>query len=933
MLHDTDPRPDSPPEPADAEAGSRTPPPRSVARAIPRAHLLAQLTEARRKRCIVIQGPAGCGKTAALLAWREALLPLAFDVAWLALTPDDNDVTHLLDRLASSLAQVAPHIGREALVLAGRGVDDEMVERTIVALDAGIAAHERELVLVLDDLHLVTSAQIHEALQWLVDYAPANLHLALVSRGAVPLSLGRLRDQGLVLELDMRELRFSVSESEAFLRAQLGAIDPREARQLHELADGWAAGLQLFALQMKRKKQTVSEILSADTLTRTQLLDAGAFAHYFEREVLSRLQREEVDLLVRLSICPQFSSSLCVALVNETTNPASVPALLTKLASDNLFMTAVDGSDAAGWYRLNPLFREILLQRFRGYPQAQQRHAHLAASDWFRAHGQPDEAVRQALLAGEADMAADLVLKVARSMQARGELRKVIGLMRLLPLEQVQKRTGLRLWHAQLQLYAREYDACAAEIAELAADIPEHDRSLRYRLTLIEATLAIQRDDTDAAMTILPHLLYTPPDADGIACGARNHALSWLYMHRGEYERARRIQLDSPPPMVDGTALMGTASGILNGRCLIGFSYALEGKYLQTERICREVLQEADARGTAAAEPACLAAALLGEVLYEFNELDAARKLLESRIEVLERVSIPDSMLRVTTVLSAVRWVAGHRLDSFAWLQRLEDYAAQHDLYRLLAHSMAEQVQRHLQCGQYEAAEKALARLDEVARHVLPTQHSRLSDVRMAVGRTHANWAISHLEFDKAAQQLETLVELSHARGWQRHATCFEMQLAVVESRRGRDEAAHALALAAVRRGHRLGLVRSLLDADPGSLKLIHQTIDAEPADPVLTFYLNRLQAAQRTVLGAMSAASPRSSVRQARDRSADTLSDREIAVVHLLAQALPNKKIARTLGLSPETVKWHLKNVYGKLCVTSRDEAVARMRDLGLLP
>ncbi|NLP60669.1 LuxR C-terminal-related transcriptional regulator [Paraburkholderia sacchari] len=934
MLHETDSglEPEPAPSQQDASAGGRALPRRSTGRAVARERLITQLVNARRKRCIVAQGPAGCGKTTLLLSWRESLLSLGFDVAWLACGSADNDPATLLDHLAGSLAEVAPGISREALMLGGRGIDSEMVERTIIALATGIAEHGRELVLVLDNLEQIADEQIHEALQWLIDYAPANLHLAIVSRSAVPLSLGRLRDQGLVLELDMRELRFSAAESELFLRTQLGSIDARDARQLHEITDGWVAGLELVALQMKRKKLAVSEILSPDTHARTRLHDARAFAGYFEREVLSHLQPDAVDLLERLAVCTQFCSSLCVALAGNALPAARVPALLAKLASDNLFTTTAKGHDAETWHRLNPLFREILLRRFRTRNEAQQREVHLAASRWFGAHDRPDESVRHALLAGEAEAAAGLVLSVARSLQARGELRKVIGLIRLLPLDQVRRHPGLRLWLAHLRLYTREYDACASDIAALKAEIPETDRYSRYRLTLAETALAIQLDDTDAAMSILPQLLHTPPDADGIASGARNNALSWLYMHRGDYERARRVQLDSPPPMVDGMALMGTSSGILNGRCLIGFSYALEGKYLQTERICRETLTEADARGTAAAEAACLAAALLGEVLYEFNELDAARKLLESRIEVLERVSIPDSVLRVTTVLSAVHWLAGHRLDSFAWLQRLEDYAAQHNLFRLRAHSLAEQMQRHLQCGQYEAADQALTRLKEVVARVLPGEHSRLAEVRMAFGRASANWHIAHSEFDKAAGQLEMLIELADSRGWQRHVACIEMQLATVEARRERTDAAQALTLSALRRGHRLGLVRSLLDTDPGALKLIHQSVDAHPGDPVLTFYLNRLQSAQRSVMAATAAASPRAAARQG-ELIAEPLSEREATVVSLLAQALPNKKIARTLGLSPETVKWHLRNIYGKLGVSSRDEAVARMRDLGLMP
>ncbi|MFM0505595.1 LuxR C-terminal-related transcriptional regulator [Paraburkholderia caffeinilytica] len=916
---------------AESRADPRLIPPRSTIRIVARERLLAQLLDARRNRCVVLQGPAGCGKTSLLIAWREALLSLGFDIAWLTLAPDDNELTHFLDYLVASLAHVDPAMCHEAALLGGRGIDDEAVERTIIALVRGIATHSNDVVLVLDDLHHMTNARNHEALQWLLDYAPANLHLVLVSRGTVPLSLGRPRDQGLVLELDIRDLRFTAAESEAFLKAQLGEIGQREARHMHELTDGWVAGLQLFAIHLKRKKQSTTDFASADPLANAQLLDARGFAAYFEREVLSRLAPSEVELLVRMASCTRVCTPLCIALIGDEQSPAEVRALLTRLENDNLFIAPIESSGNETWYRLNPLFRETLLERFRARSELHQREVHLAAWIWFRDHEQPDDAVRHALLAGEQAAAADLVLHVGRTMQIKGDLRKLVGLIRLLPLAEVQGRIGLRLWMVHLQLYAREFDACAAAIARLQTDIPASDAHSRYRLILLRAALAVQRDDTDEAMSMLPQLQQIPAHADSLAVGGRNNLVSWIYMRRGEYDAARRVQSEAPQLLVDGAPLMGTSSGALNGRCMAGFSYALEGRFVQVERISRDVLFEADQRGSAAAEAACFAAALLGEVLYEFNELDAARKLLEDRVDVLERVSIPDSVLRVLTVLSAAHWVAGHRLDAFAYLERLEEYATQYGLQRLVAHSMAEQVHRHLLSDQFDAAEAGLARLDMIAARVVATPAGTTAEIHVMTGSAHVNWCIAHGDFEGAAIRLQALIPFCEARGWQRHIAHFQMQAAVVDARRGRADAAREAVLAALRRGHRLGLVRSLLDADPGALDLITAVIQGEAHDPVLSFYVGRLQAAQKATVPSGAAPAVRPGSRSTPSPGIETLSERETRVVGLLAQALPNKKIARTLGISPETVKWHLKNIYGKLGVTSRDEAVARVRDLEL--
>ena len=926
-----------------AGAASRVMAPRSKTRVVARERVVGQLIEARRKRCIVLQGPAGCGKTTTLLAWREALLPLGFDLAWLTLAPEDDDLSSFVDGLVASLAQVDPAICHEAAILGGRGVDDEAVERTVIALVRAIAARSCDLALVIDDLDHVTNARSHRALQWLIDYAPHNLHLVLVSRGNVPVSLGRLRDQDLVLELNMRDLRFTFAESAQYLHAQLGEVSERDAREMHELTDGWVAGLQLFAIHLKRRRTTAGAADVKASLASTHLHDARGFGEYFEGAVLARLSANEVELLVRTSVCARLCSSLCVALVGDEQPSNEVLALLARLETDNLFIAQIERVGNETWYRLNPLFRETLLERLRARSEALQRAVHHAAWCWFRDHGLPEEAVRHALHAGESAAAADLVLAVARDLQISGDLRKLVSLMHLLPHAEIETRVELRLWRLQLELYARDFEACATTLARLETDIPEEDAHARYRLTLLRAAVDVQRDDADNVAARLPQLLAAPADATSMSIGARNNLLSWLYMRLGEYDEARAFQTDATRPLLAGSPLMGTSAGVLNGRCMAGFSHALEGQFLQVERISRDVLAEADERGSSAAEPACLAAAQLGEALYEFNDIAGARRLLEDRVDVLERVSIPDSVVRVFTVLAAAHWAEGHRLDAFAYLERLEEYASRHSLPRLLAHSLAAQVLQHLQCGQFDDAEAQLARLDTIAARLRPTRPHAWYDVHALAQRSHVNWCIAHEDFEGAALRLPALIALCGERGWQHRVVQLRMQAALVDQRRKRADAARESALTGLRLGHRLGLVRSVLDAGPDIVTFAERVVrgksgvpaDQNPqeddGDPVLAFYVDRLRAAQESAAALASTTNETALARGAAPNVAESLSERETKVVSLLAQALPNKKIARTLGISPETVKWHLKNIYGKLGVSSRDEAVARVRDLGI--
>jgi len=929
------PAPDEPATPEPAQPATR-PRPRGTARVVARERVLAQLTEARRRSCIVLQGPAGCGKTALLMAWRLDLRALGFDMAWITLDADDNDISRWFDHVLGTLSQTSPAMTREAALLDGRGVDSEAIERSIVALVRGIAAYPRELVLAFDDLHHITDLRVREAMQWLLDYAPPNLHVVLASRSAVPFSLGRLRDQGLVLELDLRDLRFTAEESARFLAAQLGSLDPRDARLLHELTDGWVAGLQLFATHWKRRKQRPSGLSLAEDFVRANVLDAGAFADYFEREVLSRLAPDEAQLLVRVAACERFCASLCVALggparpagMADDAALARVVTLLNRLESDNLFIEPVDGPDRESWFRLHPLLRETLAERFRASGDAAQRAVHDAAWQWFRDHRMLPEAVRHAVLAGAPGIAADFVQRYAHTLVARGEIRKVNSLMHQLPAEEIAARVPLRLITAQLRLYAHELDTAGDLLARLDADIPHDDSLERDRLTQLQFMHAVQCDDTSRAQALQPRMEQAGERGGALAVGSRKNLLSWLYMHLGDFDRARRIHAEGQPLLAEGVPMLGSAAGILNGRCLVAFSYAMEGRMIQVERICRDVLRDAGQAGFLGTESQYFAAALLGEVLYEQNDIAGALAQLEDRVDVLERVSIPDSVQRVLMVISACHAARGHHLDAFAYLERLEDFATPRKLDRLIAHSLTGQVRLHYLAGNQDAAEASLARLNVIAARHADAPRGSMDVIPILAGRSNLRACLTRGDFDAAAQLAAPLITRCEALGWQRHLAQTLLLAALADLRRGETHMAREQALAALRLGHKLGLARSLLDADPGALDLFDSVIrmPGEAPDPLLTFYIDRLRATVPALAAEAAKAAAERTLMLA--PGAEPLSEREADVVKLLGQALPNKKIARTLGLSPETVKWHLRNIFRKLNVSSRDEAVARVRD-----
>jgi LuxR family maltose regulon positive regulatory protein len=910
---------------------SKLSPPRLSTQILTRERLHTQLLNARHRRCIVLKGPAGCGKTTALASWRQTQLSLGFDVAWLTLTGDDNHLARFLDYLLASLARVDPAIVRDTLLLEGYSSDNQAVERTVITLVRGIAAHPRELILVLDDLHTLTDASIHQTLQWLLEYAPQNLHLALVSRSAVPVSLARLRSQGLTLELDLRDLRFTLEEAQQFLKTQLGEVGLREAQLIYKMTDGWIAGLQLVAASRKKKGRAKRVEASSTAVTLAQLQDNQAFATFFEAEVLSQLAPNELELLLHVAVCNRFCPTLCAALMNDPAAVSASAALFERLENDNLFLFAIDSTDSESWYRLHPLLRETLLKLFTCRSETEQREVHARAWAWFRDRELLSEAVGHAVRGGEASAAATFVEQRIESLYAQGELRLLIELVGQLPMEQLQASIPLRMLQVRMQIYARDFAACDEGIARLEQEIAANDERRRFLLAMLHGLLAVQRDDTGSAVAFLPQLLHPPVDAPAVMIGGSTNILSWLYMHRGEFEQARRIQLDRPPLLVNGAPLLGTTGGSLLGRCLIGLSLAMEGQVNQAERIYREVLYQAERVGKTCTDARWVATALLGEVLYENGEVDAAYQLLANWVDIFERVSIPDSVLRVLDVLAKTRWFVGDHKGAFAYLDRLQNYAARLGLDRLETYSLVFRIYWLLQLDDRVAAQKALVSLDAINARNPHAEGSSLHEIQLLTEHAHVRWQAANGDLDGAAPRLDNTIALFESGGRQLAVTRLKMLSAVFDAQRGLMDTAREKVLAALRAGQRYGQVRSLLDAHPDALALITRIAHSETLDPVLAFYVERLQAAPSPKLAVDVGSGKAVEPRKQAPGGIGTLSARELEILRLVAQALPNKKIARALALSPETVKWYLRHIFTKLDVTTRDEAVARLREVEL--
>lgn len=872
---------------------------------IERKQLLARLVNARHKTCVLIHGLAGSGKTSLALQWRAQAMGYGHDVAWLTVQSED-DGQSLLEPLFQSLDRVDPEISVEARLLYNR-TGKLRADVISIALLRALLRRSKPLLVVIDDWQHVTDPQANHVLQTLLDFAPPSLHIVVVSRTVPDLALARLRDQGMLEELGPRELKFTLEEVQSFMKSRpAGADTSQTARKLLEVTDGWAAGLQLLALQPKAPLSPVQ--------------NAREFSEYFNREVLCSLDKDALDAMTCLAVARSFNQALAVVLVGEPLGSA----IVERLQREHLFILPQHDAASSGWFRFHPIFREILLDRFKRLPEAEQIHMHATLAHWLGQRCRLREAVHHAILAGDTAQAASLVERWARELFLNGELQQIVRAVAELPTAVLNSRPSLLMWLGWTQLCYNQFNACHETLAALKLRHSESDQGGQAHAVLLAFSLALQEDDLETAQALLPALNSMGQGEDVVLVGGRRNLLGWMYAHMADYESARKV-LEGPTPLrEDGTPLLNSAFGLLMNQSLTGLSWLYAGDVRSAEPVLRDALAQAERELGRYSEPACNAAAFLAATLYEANELDELRQLLDGRLDTIERVVLPDALVTVALATARLRRLDGNPLEAIEGLQRVEDVAQRRALDRLQAFAISERVRCLLQMGDIPGAAEMLKQLEQLA--AMHVQHTGPVSQRIC-GLTRFIQALYYTAQRNDALALEALGESGRHDTvlQQRRDRCAYLALrALLLTRLGRGEEGLTVMCATLQQGHQQGLVRTLLDMGSEVMALADACANTYGSqDPVLPFYVDhlRLQMHRHQAVERVSIATP-----------SEPLSERELEILRVLSQSMSNKRIAQALGISPETVKWHLRNVYAKLGVMGRDDAVAIARGMELV-
>ncbi|MGH6651704.1 MAG: LuxR C-terminal-related transcriptional regulator [Sphingopyxis sp.] len=900
----------SPPLSTDLErllVSTKFAPPRIGSRYIMRTHLLSALGRDRRRRLTLVTGSAGFGKTILLAQWRQELMAAGAQVAWLSLHADEKLLPNFRTHLIAALGRLGMALSDELLFAADdRSHADDMV----AAINNNIADTRGDLYLILDDYHHVEDPRAHQLVQKLLDEGPGNLHLVIASRALPPLSVARLRALEEVAEIECGELPFDRAETREFLEQNVTSVklDSEEVGLIHDHTNGWPASLQLVSIMLKNRPEGRS---SLPDLAR----QSSDLQNYLWEDVVGDLPAEVTAFMESLSIARRFNASLAEAI----TGRGDAAALIDRIEEENLLIMRAESDARAAWFRFHPLFNEFLSARLARRGASEVAECHRRASRWFAKRRFVVEAVRHATLAGDIDEAVDIIEQAVPGSWKLSYLGPLLHLVDNLSLDAIATHPRI-LYLGSLTLSmtgaSTRANAWLNRLGECAvANAP----AFAFRIALIKASMALQQDDSTRC---LDHLEPFEPSDAGTAFERYVYLMARVacLAGAGRLDDALRLHDLNPIPPEDADddlAMRATGSRT--------FALLVAGHIREAEPVSDFNYARAVAIHGRASTCANLSAATRSVICYERNRIDDARELLAKR-QNNRQTSAPQMMIWATLCRVRLDHLQESAEAALALLERQKGYFRSLGLDRGTAYLGAEQVRILLADGQFQTAQAIAAQLDTMATAAAASRASFAAEIPIVIGLAHARLDMARDDNEAALRGAEAMREAAAASGRKQLEITAALiaVLALEKSGRRADALAHLAATVAL--GGRLGFVRTFLDEGPVLLMLLREL--AALAAPGATPPSHAAELVRQASVGSASGGAAEGPA-----TTTDTLlTGREVEIVELVAAGMSNKRIALTLGISVETVKWNLKNIFTKLGVSSRYDAMVWARRQGLI-
>jgi LuxR family maltose regulon positive regulatory protein len=868
---------------------------------VSRPRLVEQINAGLARKVTLVSSPAGFGKTTLLCEFASSSQRA---VAWVSLDEDDNDLIRFLSYTLAALRNLDPGLSDSVLAML-QTRNPERIEKILTVLINEMADEFAPAVLIFDDYHLITSQAIHEALAFIIEHQPEQLHIIISTRADPLLPLARLRARNQMIEIRENDLRFTIIETSEFLN-QVMALELRddEVFAMESRTEGWVTGLQLAALSLI-EQDNKSEFITSFAGSNRYILD------YLGQEVLEGQDERTRLFLLQTSILERLTASLCKAI----TGLPDSQEILEYLEYNHLFLIPLDRERR--WYRYHRLFADFLGKLLRQMQPDQIPALHRKASRWFEAKGHIDEAIDHALSAGEHEFAMNLIEEIAETRLMRSEARTIKHWIEKLPAEIVASRPSLELTYAwALILMGSTVEEIEPKLQSVDTDGVENyldgsAAALRALMASMGGDLVSSRDFSARALELLPEdkLFLRSMVADN---------LGMVQILSGDFKGA----IEAFDQAADLSQQAGNLMIAVAALCNMAGLWVLQGQLKRAWRAYQQALQLAtDERGRRL--PIAGKALLgLGEIAREWNDFEAAERYLVEGLELFKQFGEIGSIISYLT-LARIKETQGNLIRAQEILDQARHLAVQFEGSKMDDELVeAYQVQLWVAQGEVNQAERWVEEKgieDHMHLDDLSNQHNPMWDVYCL---TLTRIYIAKDRYPDALSLVERMLSASREHDRVRTELRALVLKAYILEKIGRNQDALTALEEALREGKAEGYVRVFLDEGEPIIQLLYQAaaqgIEPEFAGQLLAAVSVSGLAREQVVKEHMDLVEP--------------LSDREIEVLQLIAQGLSNQEIAGRLHISLSTVKGHTSNIYGKLAVHNRIQAVARAKELGIL-
>jgi LuxR family maltose regulon positive regulatory protein len=868
-----------------------------------RPRLINRLDEGLRRKLILVSAPAGFGKTTLIASWLQGLGDRNQHprVAWLSLEEEDNDPIRFLAHLIGAFRTIDPSAGQTIWPFLETPKVPKL-NHLMTMLINDLATLATESVLVLDDYHAINHAALQTAVRFFLDHLPPRCHLVITTREEPALPLARLRARWEVMEIRLQDLRFIGDETAAFLNRTMGlALTPEATQTLEDRTEGWIAGLQMAALSLRgRKRMSGCNHASLDI----EALSGGQrdIIDYLAAEVL-RQQPDEIRTFLRQTgILDRFNASLCDAVTGRSDSQA----MLAQLEKANLFLIPLD--DQRRWYRYHHLFADFLRTESA---EAEQTALHRLACKWHEERNLTTEAVKHALAARDPVTVVRLIRASAEETLRDGGFTTILGWVNALPDEVVRAHGDLSV-HKGWLLYLRGETAAAETYATQAAgsESPNDPPVQRGMLRSFQAYLAISRGEPAEAVRLAEEALMLLSDTESFY---RTTALS----HLGQAQRLVGDRQTAIETLRQAIALGQRLGNHLITLEALGYLTQLLYQQGQLREAIVSCEQAAGQYQDTAGQPLPMAGLIyvpLGMLYYERNDLAQADHYVSTGIALCQRMGTVYPTLLGQRTLARLHFTRGETEAAWQTLASARCLAAKSENQRRIRLIIAMTAEIQLRQGLTAAAALTIEGLPGTARERSEQENVTVARLLLAQGKAEA--ALSSL------RQLEQIAERQGRLG-----SLITIHLLQALVHQALDHPSAALE----------SIERSLCLAAPEGYRSVF--LDEGPAVEAL---LSQLPHRASCFVGGLLEAFAR---RRADNLQAETgrspspapalierLSLTQLTVLRLVADGLSNRDIAARLSITEGTTKWHLNQIYGKLNVGSRTQALVQARHLNLL-